>query len=123
MQKELTIKKDYSKIGEVISHELAADFVRSYGQSNPGDVVSYVVGRNIIDQILAQPGCVGMRYYNALNEAGQKTLVYVGVDAAGKDIIEKVIVQEDGKLATVNATVADRSEWEKGGWLGLIFGK
>lgn len=122
MQKELTIKKDYSKVGEEISHELAADFVKAYGTANPGDVVSYVIGRNIIDQILAEPGCVGMRYYNALNEAGQKTLVYVGVDAAGKDIIEKVIVQEDGKLATVNATVADRSEWEKG-LLGWILGR
>jgi hypothetical protein len=122
MQKELTTKKDYSKVGEEISHELAADFVKAYGQANPGDVVSYVIGRNIIDQILAQPGCVGMRYYNALNEEGQKTLVYVGVDASGKDIIEKVIVQEDGKLATVTATVADRSEWEKSLW-GLIFGK
>jgi len=30
-----------------------------------------------------------MRFYNAINEQGQKTLVYVGVDASGKDILEK----------------------------------
>ena len=28
MQKELLVKKDYSAVGEEISHELAADFVQ-----------------------------------------------------------------------------------------------
>jgi len=80
---------------------------------NPGDVVGYTIGRNILDQILAQPGCVGIRFFNALNEAGQKTLVYAGVDAAGNDIVKKVVVEEDGKLATVPAIVADRvNPWE-----------
>jgi len=108
MQKELLTKVDVSSIGEEISHELASDFVNSYVNAHPGDVLHYTIGRNILDQILAQPGCVGIRFFNALNEVGQKTLVYVGVDAAGKDLVKKVVVEEDGKLATVPGIVADR---------------
>ncbi len=28
--------------------------------------------KHIIDQILAQPGCVGIRFFDAINEAGDK---------------------------------------------------
>lgn len=47
--------------------------------------------RNIYDKILAQPGCVGVRQYFATNTAGSVTLVLVGVDAKGNDIVSGVI--------------------------------
>ncbi len=122
MQKELLTKKDYAKVGEEIGLELGVDFVNAYAQANPGEVTGWTIGRNIIDQILAQPGCVGLRFYNALNEAGQKTLVYVAVDASGRDILKKVVVEENGALSTVPAIVADRGNvW--GDLLGWIAGK
>lgn len=120
MQKELQVKKDYASIGEEISHELAADFVKSYQEKYLNDMVSLHVGRNIIDQILAQPGCVGLRFYNALNEDGRKTLVYVGIDASGKDIVKKVVVEEDGTLATTKAMVGDRIGEEIYGFVGTF---
>ncbi len=107
-QKELLTKKDVASIGEEISHELAGDFVRSYQNANPDSITAYTVGRNIIDSILAQPSCVGLRFYNAINELGQTTLVYVGVDAKGNDITKTVIVDGAGKIAEQNAIVADR---------------
>jgi hypothetical protein len=110
MQKELQVKKDYSKVGEEISHQLGAEFVKAYHERNPNDTYSYHIGRNIIDQILAQPGCVGLRFYNALNEEGQKTLVYVGIDASGLDIVKRTVVQEDGSMVTKNRIVADRTQ-------------
>ena len=69
-QKELLTRKDVASIGEEISHELAGDFVRSYQHANPDSITGYTVGRNVIDSILAQPGCVGLRFYNAINEIG-----------------------------------------------------
>lgn len=108
-QKELLTKKDFATIGEEISHDMAADFVGSYRNAHPQEIAGWNIGRNILDQILAQPGCVAMRFYNAINEKGQKTLVYVGVDADGKDIVKKVVVLENGSLATTPAIVADRS--------------
>lgn len=105
-QTKLTTK--VAAIGEEIGLELGTQMVKSYQQANPSDVHSYLIGRNIIDQILAQPGCVGIQFYNAINEKGEKTLVYVGVDQAGKAILEFKVVNEAGALSTENGIVADR---------------
>jgi hypothetical protein len=107
-QKELLTPLNVATIGEEISHEMAADFVRSYENTYPNATIGYTVGRNIIDQILAQPGCAGLRFYNAINEFGQTTLVYVGVDANGNDMMKTVIVDPAGNISEKNAIVADR---------------
>ena len=107
-QKELLTKKDYAAIGEAISHELAADFVKAYETTYPTEVRGYVLGRNIIDRILAQPGCVGMSFSYGLNEAGEKTLVYVGVDAQGHDIAKTTVVMSSGSLVEADGVIADR---------------
>lgn len=109
LQKELITKKDYAAIGEEISHEMAIEFIRNFDRECPGETKAFTMGKNILLEILSQPGCAGMRFYNGINEHGQKTLVYVGVDAEGKDLVKKTVVLEDGSLATVRATVADRN--------------
>ncbi|MEP6750137.1 MAG: hypothetical protein ABJB86_20530 [Bacteroidota bacterium] len=107
MQTELT-KKTIAQTGEEITHELGAEMIKDYQAANPNDVKSYHIGRNIIDQILSQPGCVGMRFYNAYNEMGQKTLVYTGVDDFGKSLIEYTMINNDGSFGKNKAIVADR---------------
>ena len=113
LQKEL-LKKEIAAIGEEISHELGNEFVGSFQKAYPNEPGGYTVGRNIIDAILAQPGCVGLRFYNALNEAGEKTMVYVGIDAEGKDILKRTVVMHNGGLADLDGIMADR--------LGGLFG-
>ena len=108
LQKELLTKKAYSAIGEEISHELAGTFVKAYEAAHPTEARGYVLGRNIIDKILAQPGCAGMRFYYGLNEEGQKTLVYVGIDAEGKDIVKQTVVMSNGEMSSQDASIADR---------------
>lgn len=109
LQKELIAKKDYAAIGEEISHEMAADFITNFDRECPTETKAFTMGKNILMQILSQPGCAGMRFYNGINENGQKTLVYVGIDAEGKDLVKKTVVLEDGSLTTVRATIADRN--------------
>lgn len=110
-QKDLLTNLDVASIGEAIDHELAKEFVQSYQTTYPESFTALVVGRNIIEKILAQPGCVGIRFVDAINEEGQKTLVYIGVDAEGKDILKTVVVERNGAMSTVPAIVADRL-WE-----------
>ena len=43
-------------------------------------------GRSVFDKILAQSGCIGVRYYYAQGDDGTPTLVVVGVDRGGNDI-------------------------------------
>jgi hypothetical protein len=104
----LVLEKKLSAVGEAIPHELGAEMVKNYQVANPADVKSYYVGNNILKQILDQPGCVGIKFYNAYNEVGKKTLVYVGVDEFGKNIMQYTVVSNDGSFDTQKAIVADR---------------
>jgi hypothetical protein len=110
-QKEQLTKLEVASIGEAIDHDLAKTLINSYKEAYPESFTAVIIGRNVIDQILAQPGCVGIRFIDAISEEGQKTLVYVGVDAAGKDILKNVVVERNGAISTVPAIVADRG-WE-----------
>ena len=93
-----TLVKPVSMIGEEIGLELGKQMISEYQAANPTDVHFYEIGRNILDQILAQPGCAGIRFYNAFNEAGEKTLVYVGLNKDGKAIAQYSVVNNDGVL-------------------------
>jgi len=111
MNKESLVKAriDFQAAGEEISHELAAKMIKdhhdkySYEESH-----SYTIGKNIIEAILAQPGCVAITFRDAINESGNKTLVYVGVDEKGKSILEYTTVNEHGKLAVTEGMTGDR---------------
>lgn len=97
-----------ANVGEEIGIELGAQFISSYRSKNPTDDVSYYVGRNILEQILAQPGCVGIKFYNAYNETGQKVFVYVGVNAEGNDMLNVTSINPSGQLDRSKGIVADR---------------
>ena len=103
-----TLQKPVSAIGEEIGLELGNQMVNDYQTMNANDVHFYELGRNIIDQILAQPGCAGMRLYNAYNEMGEKTLVYVGLNSEGKALTSISTVSPEGTLAAEKGIVADR---------------
>jgi len=109
MQTELLTKRNIATIGEEITHELGAELVNNYRQAHPNDVQGYIIGKEILNQILAQPGCAGIQFYNAINELGQKTLVYVGLDQNGKQLINYTVVTEDSQLQKQKGIVADRS--------------
>lgn len=111
MKKELLVKNqaDFASVGEQISHELAAKMVKNHHDVHSVEESnSYYIGKQIIEQMLAQPGCVGIRFFDAINEKGQKTLVYVGIDSKGKSILEYSTVNDYGKLAVSEGMIADK---------------
>ena len=82
--------------------------VKDYQTANPDDTHYYVIGRNIIDQILNQPGCVGINFRKCLSENNEEHLVYTGVDADGKDILEFSVVTNTGDIVKNEGIVADK---------------
>ena len=108
MIKELHLKANLAQVGEEVGLALGTEMVKNYREANPTDVQCYLVGREIIEKILSQPGCVGLKFYNAYNEAGEKTLVYVGIDQNGKGILEYSVINTQGELAKEKGIVADR---------------
>lgn len=49
--------------------------------------------RDAFDRILNQPGCVGIRAYPGTSESGEDTLVLVGVDEEGNDLVDGELAQ------------------------------
>ncbi len=50
--------------------------------------------RHAYERILAQPGCVGIRAYPAEHDDGAMTMVLVGVDEAGNDMVDGELAQD-----------------------------
>jgi hypothetical protein len=107
MQKELTTRKDYAAIGGEISHEMGKDLIKAYETACPEGPAGFMLGRNILEKILAQPSCEGIRFHHALNEKGQRTVVYIGMDANGNDILRHTMVAGNGVITSEEAIVAD----------------
>jgi hypothetical protein len=106
-QKELITKMDFATIGQEIGKEKGNEWTAAYRNAFPEAPVGYALGKNIIEKILAQPGCAGIRFDYALNDEGQKTLVYKGIDADGNDLVRHTMVRENGGIVSEEVIVAD----------------
>jgi hypothetical protein len=83
-----TGKEEHSiTLGE--ASKLTANYRRRAGK---GAVTGGYFSREAIERILKQEGCVGLRYYFAETDDGRPTLILVGVDAQGEDLIGGFLV-------------------------------
>ena len=73
--------------GDPIALEKARSWTANYREKNPGSTEAHFFGLAIIKQILAEPGCVGIRMYYAIDDNGQKKIVLVGADANGDNLL------------------------------------
>ena len=76
--------------GGEISLNTASAMTKLYREEYPNTTRAHFFGKDIIDRILAQDNCVGIRMYYGISEIGSKELVLVGVDAEENDILELV---------------------------------
>ena len=107
-QHELLETKTLAEVGEDIGLAEGIKLVNAFAAANPEATKGYYIGRNVIDQILSQQGCVGINYRKCLTETNQEHLVYTGVDVDGKDIIEYSVVTITGDVVKKDAIVADK---------------
>lgn len=94
--------------GEEVGLELGAKMVKSFYDAYPEQYNTFLCGREIIERILAQPGCAGLSIMPALNEEGVRTLVFAGVDADGQQILKYTVIGETGALITCDGVISDR---------------
>lgn len=71
----------------------AAEWTKKYREANPNRIKAHFFGMNIINQILSQPTCVGIRCYYALDENGIQQLIMVGADKDENDIYNGIIAE------------------------------
>src|SRR5262245_21565827 len=77
-----------------ISLEQGVEMVRRYQEAHPNAIRASMFDRAIFDEILAQPGCAGVRMFYAQRADGSPTLVLVGVNAQGMDLVYGVVGDE-----------------------------
>ena len=109
MQKILTLNpRNAATIGAEIGEKLGQEMIVNFQQANPAEIAGYEVGRVILDQILNQPLCAGLKVYNAINDSGEKTLVFVGMDQNGQPLLNYTVIGENGLYESRPGIVADR---------------
>lgn len=78
--------------GAFITLEEGAAMTASYRSTiQSGDTIGQFIGVEIINRILAQKNCVGIRFYFAIGDDNSKTLVAVGVDENENDLCNGLI--------------------------------
>jgi hypothetical protein len=76
----------------VVTLDQAVRFIQNFKNSPTApSIKGAYFSRDIFDQILAQPGCSGIRYYHAKKDDGTATIVLAGVDGAGNDMTHGVL--------------------------------
>ena len=103
--------KTLAEVGEDIGLAEGIQLVKAFKDANPDATPGYYIGRNILEQIMAQPGCVGINFRKCLTNMNEEHLVYTAVNAEGKDILEYSVVTNTGDLVKQDAIVADRIMW------------
>ena len=100
--------KSLAEVGEDIGLTEGKRLVDNFRTANPEATPGYFIGRNILDEVLNQPGCVGIRFRKCLSDNNEEHLVYTGVDAEGQDILQFSVVTNTGDIEKYDGIVADR---------------
>lgn len=112
MNQKALLETKRADVGEDIGHEEGYKMTNAFREAHPEAIPGHYIGREILEKILNQPGCIGISFRKGLNEAGEEHLVYTGVDADGKDILTYSVVNPIGDIDVHNAIVADRTIWD-----------
>lgn len=86
--------------------DTSKQWLAHYNSNNPAGIQAHFFGHQIIKQILSQNGCVGIRCYCALNDAGVQQLLLIGVTSSGQNILPQSL---NGGRTTGDGTIADMS--------------
>lgn len=83
------------KEGKGISVQKAKTLIKSFQNSKgAGKIKGGFYGKIGLAKILNQRGCVGIRYYHAVDAKKQRTIVLVGADKYGASMTKGFILEE-----------------------------
>jgi len=73
--------------GDSISLEDAAAMTEEFRSENEGATKGHFFGIDILNKILTQRSCRGIRFYNGINSSGDYTIIAVGAESNEDDMI------------------------------------
>ena len=75
------------KEGGPVNLETLQKAVDSYKKKNPKTASSHFFGKDCIDQLMSQPGSIGIRVLHGIDENGEHQLYLVSVDENENDLL------------------------------------
>ncbi len=72
----------------------AAEHTRRYRDAKLSPVSAHACHADQLRALLAQPGCVALRIYHGRDADLNPTLVLVGVDASGSDMVSGTLLEQ-----------------------------
>lgn len=93
--------------GTWMPEEVSKRWIANYATQYPQGLIAHFFGYQIINQILNETDCIGIRMYYALNDAGVQQILLVGVNSKGQNILP--LSSTGGREMDGGATVADAS--------------
>lgn len=105
------MSEEYSgKEGRFVPLSLSKKWVANFRDSNPKHTHAFYFGCELFENLLNEPGCVGIRIYYAQDDDGSPKMVLVGVDKKGNNIIKKQVktpvelrLSSDGDYSSLGA--------------------
>ncbi len=73
-------------IGNEVPPEKGKQWIKTYQDQNPDSLKAVFYGSDILQAILDQQNCVGIRIYKAIGDDGLETFVLVGAKGNGNNI-------------------------------------
>ncbi|MBL7856294.1 MAG: hypothetical protein JNM57_01295 [Cyclobacteriaceae bacterium] len=101
--------------GDPIDYQVARKWVANYQAKENGGNVAHFFGYEIIKDILALEGSMGIRMYYALDDQGQRQIILVGVDENGENITPSENGRKAGEGVVVDASYPCPSYCSGGG--------
>ncbi|MGC4021192.1 MAG: hypothetical protein QM734_04250 [Cyclobacteriaceae bacterium] len=92
--------------GDAITTQTSKQWIANYGAKYPTSLVAHFFGHEILNQILGENDCIGIRMYYALNNSGVQQILLVGVNSKGQNILPSQI---NGKETDGGGSVGDMS--------------
>jgi len=90
-----------------VSISEAQHSISNFSTGNTGGIVAHFFGFDIINQILSQSNCVGLRCYFALDDNGVQQLLLVGATKNGQNILPTS--SSTSRTEDAGGTIADVS--------------
>ncbi len=80
--------------GTYITLTQGSTWTGSYRSANPDGVKGHFFGKTKLAEMLNQTGCVGLRFYRAIDDVGAEQLVVVGVVSNQTDMTSGLILDK-----------------------------
>lgn len=91
--------------GKEITLSEGAALTATYRDINPNETKGHFIGKDLLNRMLGQTDCMGIRIYHGIDSNGDRQLVIVGADSNEDDILGIVADQLVGcpqKCGTAN---------------------